>query len=84
MSVERLGHTLGSTCLLVPVGLVKRGWCSLLGRSTRSEVRGRVEGWECVRGRPITGGTGRYNAAKGTFIATGTPTSTRFAFHLVP
>jgi hypothetical protein len=29
----------------------------------------------------ITGGTGRYNAASGTAIATGSPTSTNFAFH---
>ena len=29
----------------------------------------------------ITGGTGRYNAASGTAIATGPPTNTHFTFH---
>jgi hypothetical protein len=29
----------------------------------------------------ITGGTGRYNAASGTVIATGPPINTHFAFH---
>lgn len=30
---------------------------------------------------PITGGTGRYAAARGSYKATGTPTATHFAFH---
>jgi hypothetical protein len=29
---------------------------------------------------PITGGTGRYARARGTFVATGSPTNTHFAF----
>ena len=29
----------------------------------------------------ITGGTGSYNAASGTAVATGSPTNTHFAFH---
>jgi hypothetical protein len=33
---------------------------------------------------PITGGTGRYSAAKGTFLATGTPTSTNYVSHFAP
>jgi hypothetical protein len=32
---------------------------------------------------PITGGTGRYNGARGTVSITGPATSTRFAFHFL-